>query len=216
VATIGDVLDEFFSPFSQERLWIMPESDEYTKIVLQWQPVIDAVNQIKADAVNHCAFWQTSYKTNPAWQPTKTDVPKPGAYRKFVGSPPGTDPQTCKDAFVIYVTTKTGKTALGIVSPVLGVLPAVQTRNLFTCSIGSFNIYTTAGQIDCAAKKATLNFWMYNNMSRHSFGRFANDPVFSACGMKSQYMWWNWVDSIEWSKGLVNTLPKTVGGRNLW
>ena len=216
MATIGDVLDEFFSPFSQERLWIMPESDEYTKIVLQWQPVISAVNQIKADAVNNCAFWQASYRTNPAWQPAKTDAPKPGAHRKFVGSPPGTEPQTCKHAFVLYVTTKAATATVGIVSPVLSVIPPVQTRNLFTCSIGSFDIYTTAAQIDCAGKRARLNFWMYNNMSKRSFGVFANDPVFFACGMKSQYMWWNWEDSIEWSRGLINTLPKTAVRRSSW
>lgn len=212
MTTIGDVLDEFFSPFSRERLWIMRESDEYTKIVLQWQPVINAVAQIKAEASNQCSSWQTSYRTNPAWQPTKTDTPKPGAYRKFVPSPPGTDPQTCKDAFIIYVTTKAATTTSGIVSPLFSILPAVQTRNLFTCSIGSFNIYTTADQIDCAAKSATLNFWMYNNMSKHSFGRYASEPVFAACGMKSQYMWWNWIDSIEWSRGVVNTLAKAARG----
>jgi hypothetical protein len=29
--TIGDVLDEFFAPWSRERLWVMRESDNYTK-----------------------------------------------------------------------------------------------------------------------------------------------------------------------------------------
>jgi hypothetical protein len=187
------------------------------RFVLQWQPVITAVNQIKADATANCAFWRATYRTNPAWQPTMTDAPKPGAHRKFVGSPPGTDPQTCKDAFILYATSKAASVAgLGVLGTVFPVIPSIQTRNLYTCSIGSFNIYTTADQIDCAAKRATLNFWMYNNMSKHSFGRFADDPVFVACGMKSQYMWWNWVDSIEWSRGPVNTLPKTPAARSSW
>ena len=210
MATVGDILDEFFSPLSKETLWIMPETDNYTKIVRQWRPVIDAANRIKADAANNCANWQANYMTNPAWQPTKTDAPKPNAHREFVRSPPGTDPETCKSAFIIYVTTKA---ASRLVVPVLGGIPEVQTEDLYTCSVGSFNIYTTANQIDCAAKNAKLNFWMYNNMSKRSFGKFANEPVFAACGMKSQYMWWNWVESIDWSGGtVVTTATAATGG----
>ena len=212
MATIGDILDEFFSPFSRERLWIMPETDNYTQIVRQWQPVIDAVSRIKAYAAANCPYWQANYVTSPAWQPTMTDAPKPNAHREFVPSPPGTDPITCRNAFVIYVTSKAASVGGRFVLPPLGVIPEIQTRNLYTCSVGSFNIYTTADRIDCAARRATLNFWMYNNMSRHSFGRFANEPVFAACGMRSQYMWWNWVDTIDWSAGTVMTLPNTTSG----
>ncbi len=42
MTTVGEILDEFFSPFSSEKLWIMPESDGYTALVRKWQPVIDA------------------------------------------------------------------------------------------------------------------------------------------------------------------------------
>jgi hypothetical protein len=210
MATIGDVLDEFFSPLSKEKLWIMPENDNYTKIVRQWSPEIEAETRIKANVAANCAHWQANYKTDPAWKPTMTDAPKANAHREFVPSPPGTDPDTCKKAFVVYVTTKAASTGR-ILIPVLGAIPEIQTRELYTCSIGSFNIYTTADQIDCGAKKATLNFWMYNNMSKHSFGRFASEPVFAACGMKSQYMWWNWVESIDWSGGTILTVPKAAG-----
>jgi hypothetical protein len=208
MATIGDILDEFFSPFSSEKLWIMPESDNYTKIVRQWQPVIEAVNRTKRDLAANCVHW-ISYVTNPSWQPTKTDAPKPGSYREFVPSPPGTDPDTCRSAFIVYATSKASRFTP---SP----LPEIQTRNLYTCSIGSFNIYTTVDRIDCAAKTATVNFWMYNSMSKRSFGKFASHPVFSVSGMATQYMWWNWVESVDWSSGTMKVLPRPPGASSRW
>ena len=36
MTTVGDILDEFFSPFSSETLWVMPEDDNYTEIVRKW------------------------------------------------------------------------------------------------------------------------------------------------------------------------------------
>jgi hypothetical protein len=204
---IGDILDEFFSPFSREKLWVMPESDNYTRLVRAWQPVIGAVGRTKANLAANCARWQSSYRTNAAWQPTKTDAAKPGAYREFVASPPGTDPETCKSAFVIYVTSKAARSVPFPLNPLSPVLPEIQTRNLYTCSIGSFNIYTTVDQIDCGARTARMNFWMYNSMSKRSFGRFASHPAFSLSGMATQYMWWNWVESVEWTGGTVRTLP---------
>jgi hypothetical protein len=66
MTTIGEVLDEFFSPFSSERLWVMPEVDRYTGIVRRWPPVIDATNRTKGDLAANCAQWSTSYVTNPA------------------------------------------------------------------------------------------------------------------------------------------------------
>lgn len=203
MTTVGDILDEFFSPFSSEELWNMPENDNYTKIVRGWQPVKDAVKKAQSHLGMNCATWARLYKSDPKWKPTKTDRPKKGAHRVFVRSPPGTDPKTCKDAFIIYVTTK----AASIISPI----PETQTRNLYTCSIGSFNIYTTVDSIDCKAKKAKMNFWMYNSMSKRSFGRFAKHKAFSLSGMKTQYMWWNWVEEVEWTSGLVKPVPKKPG-----
>lgn len=210
MTTIGDILDEFFSPLSKERLWIMQESDNYTRIVRQWRPVINATTRTKNHLKMNCSRWSSSYTTNPNWRPAKTDAPKPGAYRDFIMSPPGTDPQTCKNAFIAYVTSK----AADLVTPLP--LPEIQTRNLYTCSIGSFNLYTTVDQIDCVANTATMDFWMYNNMSKRSFGRFASHPAFRLSGMKSQYMWWNWKESVDWSSGTMRVVPRTGVARRRW
>lgn len=211
---VGDILDEFFSPLSSERLWVMPEDDNYTKIVRKWDPVIQSVNRTKLDLWANCSVWQLFYVSQPSWKPTMTDSPKPGAYRDFVKSPPGTDPETCEQAFIVYVGSITAETAIrGI--PGVPPLPSVQTDDLYTCSVGSFNIYTTVDAIDCAAKTATMNFWMYNSMSRRSFGRFASHPAFKLSGMKTQYMWWNWVETVDWSSGAVKTVSKTAS-RSWW
>jgi hypothetical protein len=49
-------------------------------------------------------------------------------------------------------------------------------------------------------------------MSKRSFGKFASNPVFAACGMATQFMWWNWVESVDWSSGSVRTLPPATPG----
>ncbi|NJN47873.1 MAG: hypothetical protein HC808_16910 [Candidatus Competibacteraceae bacterium] len=204
MTTIGDILDEFFSPFSSEKLWIMPENDNYTKIVRQWVPVKTAVNFVKANLVANCATWSAKHKTSATWKPGKTDPPKtdPNAFGRWVASPPGTDPQTCKEAFVKYVASKVA----GVVAPI----PEIQTRNLYTCSIGSFGIYATVDFVDCAKKAATINIWMYNAMDKQSFGKFADDPVFALCGMKRQYMWWNWKE--KWGNPPVVVPKQGPGG----
>ena len=152
----------------------------------------------KWDLTTNCVVWQT-YVSRPSWKPTKTDSPKLGAYRDFVPSPRVTDPDTCRNAFLIYV----GSLGIKAGSPILRLLPGVQTNVtiLYTCSIGSFNVYTTVEAIDCSAKTATMNFWMYNEMSRNSFGKFASHPAFALSGVKTQYMWWNWVETVDWSSG---------------
>lgn len=212
MSTIGDILDQFFSPFSTENLWVMPETDEYTVIVRQWSHVIASTRRAKLNLSHNCSFWNAHYITNPAWKPTMTDSPKPGAFRDSVSKPLGTEPEICKKAFIIYVASGVAKS----VRNVFGVGPpkAIQTDELYTCSIGSFRIWTTVDTIDCAAKKATMNFWMFNTMSRGSFGIYADDPVFRLCGMKNQYMWWNWVETVEWTAGGVTTVPKPASGWN--
>lgn len=203
--SIGQVLDEFFSPFSSETLWVMPESDNYTRIVRSWQPIIDAVNRAKSNLEANCTNWSANHKTDSSWKPGKTDPPvtDPNAHREFVPSPPGTDPDTCKNAFIIYATTKA--------TP--GV-PTIQTFELYTCSIGSFNIYATVDSIDCAAKTAGMNIWMYNAMSRRSFGRYASHPLFRLSGMEKQYMWWNWKESHNW--GSAPAPGRGGGGSGGW
>lgn len=183
--TIGQILDEFFSPFSSETLWVMPDSDNYTRIVRTWQPVIDAVNQAKADLEANCTDWSSNHMTDPSWTPGRTDPPvtDPNAHRIWVASPPGTDPTTCRNAFIVYVSS--GRN--------------IQTFELYTCSIGSFGIYATVNSIDCTAGTAEMNIWMYNAMDQGSFGRYASHPLFSLSGMERQYMWWNWTESHSWS-----------------
>ncbi|MFO1423437.1 MAG: hypothetical protein U1F70_07240 [Candidatus Competibacteraceae bacterium] len=211
--TIGQILDNFFSPFSVESLWVMPETDNYTTIVRRWQPVIDAVNQAKANLAANCPLWKTSHKTSASWKPGKTDPPAtdPNAYSIWVSSPPGTDPDTCRDAFIVYAGSVAARAAAralgGVIPPLTSIpLPTVQTWELYTCSIGSFGISATVDSIDCAAKTAKMNIWMYNVMSKKSFGRFASHPAFAASGMKNQYMWWNWSESHAWGSG------STAGG----
>jgi len=127
--------------------------------------------------------------TDSSWTPGMTDPPvtDPNAHGIWVSSPPGTDPETCRNAFIVYVTTKANP-----------LMPTVQTFELYTCSIGSFGIYATVNTIDCAAKTAQMNIWMYNAMDRGSFGRYASHPVFALSGMERQYMWWNWTESHSW------------------
>jgi len=160
----GDILDEFFSPISKEKLWIMREGDEYTQTILRWPPVTDAVSRIKFNLTTDCLFWRTMFNSRADWVPTMNDAKKFGAHQEFVYEPPGTDPATCAKAFAIYVGTKQKIFPL----PSLPLVPPIQTNDLYTCPIGSFNIYTTYDAIDCSAKTATLNFWMYNSMSRKS------------------------------------------------
>ena len=185
----------------------MPESDDYTRRVRAWDPVIQSVNRTKFALSSDCAKWQRDYVSSPIWKPTMTDSPKPGAYRDFVASPPGTDPDTCKSAFIVYVSSKVINKIAILPLPMI---PEIQTEQLYTCSIGSFNIYTTVDVVNCGTKTATMNFWMYNAMSQTSFGKFASHPVFAACGMKTQFMWWNWVENVDWSTGIVRTVPRSA------
>src|SRR5262249_49330804 len=90
MTTVGDILNEFFSPISKEKLWVMPEDDHYTKIVRKWNPVIQSANRTKFNLSTNCSAWQSLYVSRSSWKPTMTDSPKPGAYRDFVPSPPGT------------------------------------------------------------------------------------------------------------------------------
>jgi hypothetical protein len=221
MATIGEILDEFFSPFSTETLWIMPESDKYTEIVRAWQPVIDAVAQAKADLEANCSFWSGGRMTSPSWKPGMTDPPvvDPNSYRVFVPSPPGTDPTTCKKAFEVYITTKVarGLSRLPLPLPIIPPIPEVQTFQLYTCAIGSFNIYVTADSVDCAAKTAKMNVWMFNAMSKKSFGRFASHPAFSMSKMEKQYMWWNWSEAHNWgSAAPAPGTPRPQSGTADW
>jgi len=118
--------------------------------------------------------------------------------------PTGTHPKTSKEAFIIYATTKA-----------LPLVPTIQTFELYTCSIGSFGIDPTVDSIDCAAKTAKMNMWMYNTMSKRSFGGYANHPAFKLSGMKKQYMWWNWSESLNWGSS-PSKWGGSGGGSSKW
>lgn len=124
---------------------------------------------------------------------------KPG-FRDRVNSPQGTDPATCKKAFQVYLSTL----ILSRFAPV----PVVQTDDLYRGSVGSFSIYGTLDKFDGKARTATINFWMYNSMSRKSFGQFSRDPMVikARCGMQTQHMWWNWVESVGWGSGILRNI----------
>jgi hypothetical protein len=194
--TIGEILDEFFAIFSSPKQWNMPESDDYTAKVRAWQPVIDGLTSIKANIASDCAVWAASHLTDSSWHAgmTKPPVADPNAYPLWISNPPGTDPETCGIAFILYKGL--GK----------------QSMDLYTCSIGSFGLYVTVDSINCASHTATIKVWMYNTMDRSSFGRFASR--FPLSGMEPQYMWWNWDEEISWTGAGVTTAPER--GSNDW
>jgi len=197
VTSVGQILDEYFSPFSRPRTWIMGPDDAYTRIVRRWQPVVDAVNAAKADLRANCEVWSERHLTSPNWSP-KTALngsPDPNAWPRGVPSPPGTDPETAARNFIIYLLT------------------GYQTDELHTSAIGSFALYVTVDRIDCCAKRATLKIWMYNRMSRQSFGRFANQFPFNLSGQANQDMWWGWTEDYSW--GPVSP-PDKMPRRGRW
>src|SRR4051812_8106418 len=103
----------------------MSETDNYTIIVRAWQPVRDALNTIKQNIATDCATWSTIRRSSPGWTPGLNAIPDPHAYRRLVASPPGTDPTTCRNAFVVYQGSR-------LTPPHI----PIQTNNLYTCSIG--------------------------------------------------------------------------------
>jgi hypothetical protein len=157
----------------------MNENDDYTNRVRRWGPVRQAVQDAKSDLEINCPTWEKNHKTDSGWRP-RTTPPVPNAWADSVISPLGTDPGTASRAYLVYVTT------------------GHQTDKLYTSAIGSFVLYVTVDNIDCCKKTATLSFWMYNRMSRESFGRFADNPYFRKSRMDDQYMWWNWKEDLSY------------------
>jgi hypothetical protein len=191
---VGEVLDSFFSPFSTERLWVMGPTDPYTAIVRGWQPVREEMARARVSIETKCSTWASDHTSSAGFTPTMTDPPvwDPRSYVRAVRSPPGTDPDTCKAHFIPYVLSKGAAW--------LARTPPIETRTLSTCAIGSFAIGITVDTIDCAAKTATLNVWMFNAMDRGSFGRYASHPAFRLSRMERQYMWWHWTESHAWGQ----------------
>lgn len=190
--TVGPILDEYFSPLSSPRVWVMEESDPYTVLVRGWQPVIDGEAWLLNHLEQNAAEWDTRHRTTPSWSPGMTGH-DPAAASNSVPHPPGTDPTTCRNAFIPYVAGEVGR---GLAGPVGPLLPRIETWELHTCAIGSFVLRATVDAIDQTAGTATVNIWMQNEMSRSSFGRFASRAVVS--GQATQYMWWHWRVKHRW------------------
>jgi outer membrane protein OmpA-like peptidoglycan-associated protein len=190
--TVGPILDEYFSPFSSPRVWVMEETDPYTVLVRGWQPVIDGQAWLLNHLEQHAADWAARHRTTPGWRPGMTGH-DPAAASNSVPNPPGTDPTTCRNAFLPYAGGEAAKILLG---PTGQLLPRIETWELHTCAIGSFVLRATVDAIDQAAGTATVNIWMQNEMSQASFGRFADYAVLS--GQATQYMWWHWRVPHRW------------------
>ena len=60
-------------------------------------------------------------------------------------------------------------------------------------------VAATADYVDMQNCEAQIKVWMYNEMSRRSFGRFAERWYFRWLPMASQYMWWNWSLKIKFN-----------------
>ena len=135
--------------------------------------------------------------TSPSWEPERTAsqdfLPDPNALIMRAISPEGTDPRTAARSYFWYH------------------LSAEETETLHTSAIGSFPLAITADEIDLKGCRATLNIWMYNEMSETSLGRFA--WLFGDRPMAPQFMWWNWKVVVEFdSKGNVTNLPASSSG----
>lgn len=196
----------------------MSEGDGYTKTIRDWFVVKEAIRKIKSDWFDFADELGRTGKfpvdspwdyTDPMWKPNLSnsrlaETSGKSGHRQFVQSPPGTDPADCLRELSIFLGAL-ASSAFSSRSRVL--LTNSQTDGLFRGAVGSFTIFTTVDNYDGAAKSATLNFWMFNAMTRSSFGRYANEPlvVRARCGMQSQYMWWNWAESISWNTGFVRT-----------
>jgi hypothetical protein len=214
MTSIGPILDEFFSPWSQERLWVMRSQDAYTELVRRWRPLRVKVNQAKDILAANCYEWQQTHRTTRGWRPSMTDPPRhdPNAWgaRRIrrrhpprIGlegwsyHPPGTDPTTCGEQFFLYANTG-------------GPLFGIESDALHYCAIGSFGIYVTLDEIDCTNRIGTMRIVMYNNMSRRSFGDYARYASLS--GQANQYMWWIWTETASWNAAGRRMSEREGGG----
>ena len=225
MTAIADVLQEFFSPWSQEKVWVMDERDKYTMIVRDWAVVRDAVSKVKEDLtltlseVDVTSKWPKNTDwcmTDPMWRPNMAASKmterfgRPG-HRHRVNNPPGTLPADCKKALYIYLGSLA---ATELSSPLPRPLKPepIQTETLFRGAIGSFTLYSTIDKLDNQAGRAQLSFWIFNAMTPRSFSPYDREPLVIKlrCGMKAQYMWWNWSESVDWNSGWLRT---TLGWR---
>ena len=184
--TIAPILESFFSrTVSEPMLWVMGENDEYTTIVRNWESVKNQLPIIKSRVARAPRIWSASHTTSPTWRPQMRYGFDPrSGYEVLVSSPPGTDPITARNQYIIYWFT------------------TIRTDSLHTSAIGSYRLAATVDTVTFNPCRATINIWMYNEMSRRSFGQYANHWYFRGRPMPSQFMWWNWKERIKFdSKG---------------
>jgi hypothetical protein len=180
--TISAILTAFFAPIDLgERLWLMPETDSYTKIVRSWGPVVEHLDKLKREAVSRPLEWDTDHKSTSRWVPPTFGYVRPPncGWDELIRKPPGTDSDTASRNLIAYMLT------------------GYATQELHTSSIGSFRIMATADEVDVATRKIILDVWMYNEMSARSFGKFAHRWPFEGRPMRSQFMWWNWKEKFN-------------------
>lgn len=67
--SVGTILKEFFSPWGKPRLWVMQESDDYTRRVRNWQAVKNRVAAAKIHISANCEEWEGTHMTDPTWKP---------------------------------------------------------------------------------------------------------------------------------------------------
>jgi RHS repeat-associated protein len=181
---IGEILRAFFSPIDfGEGLWVMDKNDSYTGIVREWGAVQGNMVRMRRAVASDADNWKRNHKTSSGWRPTMSYSPDPhNGWNELEASPPGTDPETAKNNFIFYLLT------------------GIETDGLHTSAIGSFRIIATVDGVDTCKRRAKINVWMYNEMSRRSFGRFADHWGYSWRPMKSQFMWWNWKEYIRYDE----------------
>ena len=194
LTTPVDVLDAFFGD-SSESLWIMDQNNDYTKRMQQWGAVQQALNKVKADLSANCSTWESNHKTSPNWKPTLTSSfsPDTASYRVPVSSPAGTGPGDAIEDYLIYKTTRH------------------MDDNLWYSTVGSFTLCVTVDKIDCCAKKVKLKIWIYNPMTKQSFG--VGNYLYPFGDKENQYMWWDWTE--DYSFGSTGVGP-TKGGSGGW
>lgn len=197
---VGEILDSFFtkrvvgwsSPFAGgmvqfpdpgEKLWVMPAADNYTKIVWRWDAVKGLIEEMKGDVSYDPEGWKKNRATTKGWRPTmgvwRQD---PSSQRYHSENPEGTD--ALRASLLWFLRNAT----------------TVQTDSLHKAAIGSFDLFVTIDSLDESTCTATINVWMFNNMSRESFGPWVNDFPFGDRYQRSQYMWWNWKETVKYGK----------------
>jgi hypothetical protein len=195
---VSEVLGSFFNPLNFfPVLWIMPQDDPYTIVVRRWSVVQQQEDTIKRLISNDPETWKNNHITSKTWRPKmEYRFDSRVGYNELVKSPPGTDPATAEMEYKRYL------------------IWGYESDKLAWAAIGSFRIAATVDYVNIKECRARANVWMYNEMSKKSFGRFAKRWYFRWLPMATQYMWWNWkMDFTFNKKGHYYDIPEVA---NRW